>query len=842
MIPESTLGAPWYWLSLLGWSVLVLGAASLATARFARRFVALRYQIHCTGILAALSLVPLLLFVNPETTIWSLGSPHLAPQIPTEIRASFSPSLEESGTSQAPRPDSRESAVGPVDDLVPREAGASTASVTSGFEASSDQGRPWHWLALAWAAGSLGLLLTQLAGVWRVRRLLRTADPAPASVRTQVKELARSIGLRRTPRVAASSRVPGPVLLGTWSPRVLIPSAFAQDLPPSQLRPLLLHELTHVRRGDPWVHAGVRLAKILLWPNPLVWFTAKAIARDREVLTDGEVVRRSNQRADYAEGLLRVLERMLPSTGPRISALGVADEHRDHVWQRLDYLLSPATTAYATLPGKRRALVWAAAALALFPASSFGLIGPALIDSTKPETASPQEEPLVIELPEPLPSAELLKDPVQAAAWTPARRMRAGRMYVNNVEVTKLTLKAALTPYGVSRAENRSVDDPTVSTVKARIVSSSQRDFADVRYVLDMLGDQSIGIREVSMVMAPRHEPPKPPSSYDDAVQSGVQWLLRRQRDDGLWDSGHPQTQRVGVSALALLTLLGSRSDDPRFSEAQTRATQALLATQAPDGRFGEKSFHDSMYHHAVALLALSEAHALFPSDELKLAVKKGVHFALSAQNPYRAWRYGVRDGDNDSSITGWMLIALKSAKVQGFEVTRPNLTWALDFLEAMTDPETGRTGYMQRGERPVRAAGRDTSFPPEHSESLTAESMYARILHGQNPKTTPLIEKGASLLLLKLPRWMPEAGRVDYIYWYFGTLAMFQVGGDEWSRWAKATGAALLDAQTKDGEEAGSFPAVDPWSNEGGLVYSTSLCTMAMTAFARYERVQSGK
>ena len=56
-----------------------------------------------------------------------------------------------------------------------------------------------------------------------------------------------------------------------------------------------------------------------------------------------------------------------------------------------------------------------------------------------------------------------------------------------------------------------------------------------------------------------------------------------------------------------------------------------------------------------------------------------------------------------------------------------------------------------------------------------------------------------AKVLAGKLPEWDPDGRGCDMYYWYYGTLAMFQAGGDAWKQWLKAMESAIVDSQRPD-------------------------------------------
>ena len=88
-----------------------------------------------------------------------------------------------------------------------------------------------------------------------------------------------------------------------------------------------------------------------------------------------------------------------------------------------------------------------------------------------------------------------------------------------------------------------------------------------------------------------------------------------------------------------------------------------MMAKQDPEGCIGGRESHQYMYNHTVCALAMTEAFGLTGSNLVKQPAQQAIDFIVNARNPERAWRYTSRCGDNDTSVTGWAIMALKSAE-----------------------------------------------------------------------------------------------------------------------------------------------------------------------------------
>jgi hypothetical protein len=269
-----------------------------------------------------------------------------------------------------------------------------------------------------------------------------------------------------------------------------------------------------------------------------------------------------------------------------------------------------------------------------------------------------------------------------------------------------------------------------------------------------------------------------------------------------------------------------------------------LLASQDEDGCLGSRASQSFMYSHAIGTLALCEAYWMTRNPRYRKPAQDALNFIGSARNPYLAWRYAPRGGENDTSVTGWCVMAMKSGKYAGLEVDPAAFDGARLWIEKMTEPNFGQVGYTSMGGACARPEGRQDRFPPEKSQSMTAVGVLTRIFLGEDPRSSEMIRKGAELCADLPPKWNPDDGSIDMYYWYYGTLAMFQVGGSPWTRWNKAMVDAIVNHQHREGSgsRTGSWDPLCVWGDEGGRVYSTAVLAMCLEVYYRYPRVFGAK
>jgi hypothetical protein len=402
----------------------------------------------------------------------------------------------------------------------------------------------------------------------------------------------------------------------------------------------------------------------------------------------------------------------------------------------------------------------------------------------------------------------------------------------------------------------------------------------EVRAV-DAAGNEALGVRRLRTTADPSAPPPerptpKPPrkkpappiqeAAAANPIGDALKWLEAHQSPDGGWEcegfgrwcEGKPASGAgpdgagkamydVGVTGLALLALLGSgdasRGDDPAgLGKATESGLRYLRNLQGDEGCYGPRLASHYVYNHAIGALAMVEAYGATGSPVYRASAQKALDFIAIARNPYFAWRYGVRPGDNDTSVTGWMMMALASGRrVNEIDVRAgraPSLVMDEDafdgiktWIDKVTDDQ-GRAGYQTRGTGPARMTDLVDKFPAEKSESMTAIGILARMILGGDAATSKPIQDGARLCGNLAPSWNPHDGSIDLYYWYYATSALNRMGGPTREAWNRALLAAVIPRQRRDGDPCGyrgSWDPLDPWGADGGRVYSTAIIALAL-------------
>ena len=288
------------------------------------------------------------------------------------------------------------------------------------------------------------------------------------------------------------------------------------------------------------------------------------------------------------------------------------------------------------------------------------------------------------------------------------------------------------------------------------------------------------------------------------------------------------QEYEVGVTGLCGLTFLGAghTPSSSEYGDLVAGLINWMMRQQDRYGRLGR----NNMYNHAIGTLFLSEALNMTRDDALRPTVKRAVEAMINAQYAHGGWDYEHRASGprNDSSITSWCLMALKSAHAAGIEIPRMVFIRIIHHFRRMMTAD-GYTIYADRRKSDYRLGA-----------ALVGTSLFCRRILGA-PQDDPMLQRQADIVIANLPDpsrlTMNSAEGLDssYYTWYIGTLAMFFTGGEYWNRWNSTMRETAISQQRRVGHLRGSWDGKDRWSWAGGRLYATAMMVLSLEIYYRY-------
>ncbi|MFP4056827.1 MAG: hypothetical protein ACLF0G_08155 [Candidatus Brocadiia bacterium] len=316
----------------------------------------------------------------------------------------------------------------------------------------------------------------------------------------------------------------------------------------------------------------------------------------------------------------------------------------------------------------------------------------------------------------------------------------------------------------------------------------------------------------------------------EQAVNLGLLWLAKAQEPDGRWsgkkwDGGE---HAVGVSGLALLAFLGAGYTPHRglYRATVARGLAWLRSRQKPDGRFAWTTF----YEQGIAAMAACEAYALSRIPALRRMAQRAVDYICAVQPPHGGFRYqgAVDRAHGDISVTGWQIMAIKSALAAGLDVPERAVERSRLFLRNVSRPD-GRCAYL---------VGSDRADPATSAIGMLCKQFIGGDFHDE-------IARCADYLLERASASGEGKNKLagDLYYTYYATLAIYQMGpgGEYWFQWNRRFREPLVARQVHtERDERGRFvegswaPAAHHWGGRGGRVYTTAMALLSLEVYYR--------
>lgn len=367
--------------------------------------------------------------------------------------------------------------------------------------------------------------------------------------------------------------------------------------------------------------------------------------------------------------------------------------------------------------------------------------------------------------------------------------------------------------------------------------------------------------------------------SSEAAVGSALRWFKRHQSANGMWDaakytancSENPKCEpgndavggnvNVAMTGYAIMCFLASGYDHQTASVYRATVKKGidyLVSVQTAEGLLGDRN-----YEHAIAAKALIEAYGMTNDPALREPSQKAVNVILARQNQGNGndkaysglgWDYVAPGARNDSSVTGWNVMALKSALASGLNIGKGlegSKQW-LDTVWKATNPDWKKLDpykdesrfpytYMSDSEKiDIAPAPANATAPSAEMHDLACVGTMCAVFLGKRAGD-PMLETLANYVT---NHEMPTAYPCNTYKLYYNTLGVFQVGGEKWKKWNGTVRDMLVHAQRQgDGCFDGSWDFKDTkfHGSDVGRILSTAYCCLSLEVYYVYGHVNEG-
>ena len=317
----------------------------------------------------------------------------------------------------------------------------------------------------------------------------------------------------------------------------------------------------------------------------------------------------------------------------------------------------------------------------------------------------------------------------------------------------------------------------------------------------------------------------KEKATVDRSVENGLRFLAGSLRPDGTFEGREGRS--AALPALAGMAFLskGYLPGRAPYGEVLNRTIDAVLEkadlrTDAPyRGYFGQAD-NGRMYSHAIATLFLSECSGMVDAARqarIDAVLPLAVRVILDAQRCPKdkpehvgGWRYHPNSKDSDLSCSGWALMALRSARLNGGSVSPEAIEQAVLFIKRTRREKDGAFSYQgNRG---------------QYAETLTGAGILCLELCGRH--LAPENLQAARFVRESYPKTLvPDNSGYVFYGLYYTAQGLFHIGGSTWREFYSWLAETWIPQQRPDGSWVNAHNG-----NESNPVYATAMLVLALT------------
>lgn len=304
----------------------------------------------------------------------------------------------------------------------------------------------------------------------------------------------------------------------------------------------------------------------------------------------------------------------------------------------------------------------------------------------------------------------------------------------------------------------------------------------------------------------------------DGAIGNGLKYLRSQQRPNGSFPGQYGES--VAIPSLAGMAFLskGYLPGRAPHGDVIDKCIDFVLARadmrdNAPFKGYMGDAGGGRMYAHSIATLFLSEVSGMVDDerqDKIDAILPQAVKVIVDAQKQRKGgdhvggWRYMPNSGDSDLSCSGWALMALRSARLNGAQIPPDAIEMAVKYITRTQNGNSGAFSYQGNG--------------GQFGDHLTGAAILCLELCGKHE--APESMKGAKYLKGVYQSVLARNDGYTAYALYYAAQGLFQIGGDYWMEFSPWMYETWLKRQSPEGA----------WSCEVSPAYSTAMVVLAFT------------
>jgi beta-lactamase regulating signal transducer with metallopeptidase domain len=157
-------------------------------------------------------------------------------------------------------------------------------------------------LVIIWIGGSLWRSVQMIGSFIRTRKLIKSCQPLLISD---------DQFLTNQNNLFSSETISSPMVVGLFSPKIILPNNIIEQLEQNQLAPIVLHEQAHIQRNDIWFGLFQEIIAIIFWWSPVIRILNRRIHIERELACDLRAAQKLSSGKQYAQSLIECAKLMI---------------------------------------------------------------------------------------------------------------------------------------------------------------------------------------------------------------------------------------------------------------------------------------------------------------------------------------------------------------------------------------------------------------------------------------------------------------------------------------------------------------------------------------------------